>query len=169
MSKKLYLVRHAKTQRDSVDGRDFTRELADRGLRDASMIGSFFINNGYSIDMLISSPAARAIATAELIAEQIDFPVEKIHTNEELYMASVRTFLQVVNQLRDDWSSVMITSHNPAVSYLAEYLSGSDIGDMPTSGIAEIKFSTNSWSEVSQGTGDLGLYITPRMIKDDRD
>ena len=81
-------------------------------------------------------------------------------------MASVRTFLQVVNQLRDDWQSVMITSHNPAVSYLAEYLSGDDVGDMPTSAIAEIKFNLESWSEISQNTGSLGLYITPRMIKE---
>ena len=166
MTKKLYLVRHAKTQQDSIDGRDYTRELADRGLRDASMIGSYFIKNGYTIDMLISSPAARAIATAELIADQISFPSEKIHTNEELYMASVRTFLQVVNQLRDAWDAVMITSHNPAVTYLAEYLSGADIGDMPTSGVAEIKFSTDSWAEISQGTGELGLYVTPKMIKE---
>jgi len=166
MAKKLYLVRHAKTQQDSIDGRDFTRELADRGLRDASMVGSYFHNNGHTIDMLISSPAARALATAELIADQIDYPVDKIHTNEELYMASVRTFLQVVNQLRDDWSAVMITSHNPAVSYLAEYLSAENIGDMPTSAIAEIRFETNSWSEISQGSGDLGLYVTPRILKD---
>ena len=60
----------------------------------------------------------------------------------------------------------MITSHNPAVSYLAEYLSGADVGDMPTSGIAEIRFNLDSWAEVSQGTGELGLYVTPRMIKD---
>ena len=166
MTKKLFLVRHAKTQRDSIDGRDFTRELADRGLRDASLVGSYFLTNGHTVDMFISSPAARAIATAELLAEQIEFPVEKIHTNEELYMASVRTFLQVVNQLRDDWQSVMITSHNPAVSYLAEYLSGDDVGDMPTSAIAEIKFNLESWSEISQNTGSLGLYITPRMIKE---
>ena len=166
MPKKLYLVRHAKTQQNSVDGRDYTRELADRGLRDASMVGSYFIRNGYTIDMMISSPAARAIATAELIAEQIEFPVDRIHTNEELYMASVRTFLQVVNQMRDDWDAVMITSHNPAISYLAEYLSGEDVGDMPTSGIAEIKFDFDSWSAVSQDTGSLGLYVTPRMIKD---
>ena len=166
MTKSLFLVRHAKTQRDSIDGRDFTRELADRGLRDASMVGAYFKKNGFTIDMLISSPAARAIATAELLADQIGFPSEKIHTNEELYMASVRTFLQVVNQLRNDWDSVMITSHNPAVTYLAENLSGADIGDMPTSGIAEIKFTVDNWAEVSQGTGELGLYLTPRMIKD---
>ena len=60
----------------------------------------------------------------------------------------------------------MITSHNPSVSYLAEYLSGEDVGDMPTSGIAEIKFNVSGWAEISQSTGELGLYITPRMIKD---
>jgi phosphohistidine phosphatase len=166
MAKKLYLVRHAKTQQESVDGRDFTRELADRGFRDASLVGSYCLEKGCEIDMMISSPAARAIATAELLADQLSFPVEKIHTNEELYMASVRTFLQVVNQLKEDWDNVMITSHNPVVSFLAEYLSNAEIGDMPTSAIAEINFDGMSWAEVSQNTGTLGLYISPRMIKD---
>lgn len=168
MSKTLYLVRHAKTQQESVDGRDFSRELADRGFRDASLVGSFLQDKGCSIDMMISSPAARALATAELLADQLEFDRDRIHTNEELYMASVRTFLQVINQLKDDWDSVMITSHNPAVTYLAEYLCNEDLGNMPTSAIAEIGFETEHWAEVSQNSGNLGIYITPRMLKKDK-
>ena len=100
MTKFLYLVRHAKTKQESIDNRDFSRELANRGLRDASLIGDYCQKQGYLIDMMISSPAARALATAELMATQMDYEIEKIHTNEELYMTSVRTFLQVVNQLK---------------------------------------------------------------------
>lgn len=166
MAKYLYLVRHAKTQQESVDGRDFTRELADRGYRDASLVGDYCKQHGLKLDMMISSSAARALTTAELLAEQLEYPVDKIHANEELYMASVRTFLQVVNQLKNTWESVMITSHNPTVSYLAEYLSGADLGDIPTSGVAEIVFETGGWEEASQGSGKLGIYVTPRMLKD---
>ena len=166
MPKTLYLVRHAKTQQESIDNKDFSRELADRGLRDASLVGSHCKQKGYTIDMMISSPAARAFATAELLAQQLDYAIDKIHTNEELYMASVRTFLQVINQLKNSWHHVMITSHNPAVSYLGEYLSNAEVGDMPTSGIMIISFDTESWEQISQNSGVLDAYITPRMIKD---
>ena len=167
MSKKLYLVRHAKAQQQSIDNTDFSRELADRGLRDASLVGSYFKEQGYNVDMIISSPAARALSTAELIAQQIDYKQDAIHTNEELYMASARTFLQVVNQLKDDWDSVMITSHDPAITYLGEYLSRAEVGHMPTGSVMAITFDTDSWQEVSENSGTLDRFITPRKIKDD--
>lgn len=166
MSKTLYLIRHAKAQQQSIDNRDYSRELADRGVRDASLIGSYFKQHGYSVDMFISSPAARALATAELMAQQIEYKLEAIHTNEELYMASVRTFLQVVNQLKDDWESVAITSHDPTVTYLGEHLSNAEVGHMPTGSVMAIKFDTDHWEEISENTGTLEKFITPRKIKD---
>ena len=166
MSRILYLVRHAKAKQESIDNTDFSRELADRGIRDASLVGSYCQKQGHLVDMIISSPAARAYATAELMAQQMGYNLDSIHTNEELYMASVRTFLQVVNQLKDKWDKVMITSHDPAVTYLGEYLSNAEVGHMPTGSVIIIKFEIDSWSEVSQNSGMLHAFITPRMIKD---
>ena len=166
MTKYLYLVRHAKTQQESVDNRDFSRELANRGLRDASLIGDYCKKQGYIIDMMISSPAARALATAELMATQLNYEMEKIHTNDELYMASVRTFLQVVNQLKDSWNDVMIVSHNPTVTYLGEHISDAEVGYIPTGAVMVISFDVESWAEVAQNSGSLKAYISPRMIKD---
>lgn len=166
MSKNLYLVRHAKAQQQSIDNTDFSRELADRGLRDASLVGSYFKENGYLVDMIISSPAARALTTAELMAQQMEYRIEGIHTNEELYMASVRTFLQVINQLKDEWNGVMITSHDPAVTYLGEYLSNAEVEHMPTGSAMFISFETDSWAEISENSGSLEAFITPRKIKD---
>lgn len=166
MSKNLYLVRHAKAQQQSIDNTDFSRELADRGLRDASLVGSYFKEQGFLVDMIISSPAARALATAELMAQQMGYKLESIHTNEELYMASVRTFLRVVNQLKDNWDSVMITSHDPTVTYLGEHLSNAEVGHMPTGSAMAISFDTDSWAEISENSGSLASFITPRKIKD---
>ena len=166
MAKKLFLVRHAKAQQQSIDNSDFSRELADRGLRDASLVGSYFMEQGYQVDMIISSPAARALATAELMAQQMEYKLAGIHTNEELYMASVRTFLQVVNQLKDEWQGVMITSHDPTVTYLGEYLSNAEVGHMPTGSAMVINFDTDNWAEISEKSGSLEAFITPRKIKD---
>lgn len=166
MAKHLYLVRHAKTQRESIDNTDFSRELADRGLRDASLAGAYCKKMDYHLDMMISSPANRALATAELMAQQMDYDPENIHTNEELYMASIRTFLQVINQLKDEWNNVMVVSHNPSVTYLGEYVSDAEVGDMPTGAVMKVKFDIGSWAEVSQNIGVLEDYVSPRMIKD---
>lgn len=58
----------------------------------------------------------------------------------------------------------MCVGHNPTISYLAEYMSKAEIGDMTTAGIAIITFNIASWSEVSQGNGELLRYLTPREM-----
>jgi len=166
MSKTLFLVRHAKTQQESIDNRDFSRELADRGIHDASLVGSYCKEHGHKVDMIISSPAARALATAELMALQSDYSLDNIHSNEELYMASVRTSLKVVNQLKDIWDKVMIVGHNPTMTYMGEYMSDAEIGNMATGSVMIINFDADSWQEISENSGILASYISPRMVKD---
>jgi phosphohistidine phosphatase SixA len=50
-------------------------------------------------------------------------------------MASVRTFLQAVNQLKSEWEHVMMVGHNPIITYLGEYLSDEIVGDLPTGAV----------------------------------
>lgn len=164
MSKKLFLVRHAKTEEGSFDKRDFDRVLTNRGLQDATRMGKYFISKELKLDKLLSSDAARAYATAELIASQVGYELSKIHINHDIYEASVRTLLQLVCDLNDDWDSVMIVGHNPPINYLAEYLSGADIGHMYTGSCACINFSTSSWQEVSQGSGILDEYVIAKKL-----
>lgn len=165
MAKKLFLVRHAKTEEGSFDKRDFDRVLTNRGLQDATRLGKYFSSNGSKPDQILSSDAARAYATAELIASQVGYEISRIHINHEIYEASVRTLFQLVSDLKDEWDSVMIVGHNPPINYLAEYLTGADIGHMYTGSCACISFSSSSWLEVSQGSGDLEEYVIAKKIE----
>ncbi len=164
MSKKIFLVRHAKTEEGSIDKRDFDRVLTNRGLQDATRLGKYYSSKEIKPDQILTSDAARAYATAELIASQVGYELSRIHINHEIYEASVRTLLKLVCDLNDDWNSVMIVGHNPPINYLAEYLSGADIGHMHTGSCACISFSTSSWSEVSQGSGELEGYVVAKKL-----
>jgi phosphohistidine phosphatase len=88
----------------------------------------------------------------------------KIIWEEELYEASVRTFLEVINELQVEWKNVIMVGHNPTISYLAEYITGSDIGDLSTCSVVQIDFSLKSWAEVSEGNGDFIRIIEPDQI-----
>lgn len=164
MSKKLFLVRHAKTEEGTIDKRDFDRVLTNRGLQDATRLGKYFNTKSDNPDQILSSDAARAYATAELIASQVGYELSRIHINHEIYEASVRTLFQLVSDLKDEWDSVMIVGHNPPINYLAEYLTGADIGHMYTGSCACITFDTNSWMEASQGSGELEEYIIAKKL-----
>jgi len=164
MSKKLFLVRHAKTEEGSIDTRDFDRVLTNRGLQNATRLGAYFKSKSLKPDQIISSDAARAYATAELIASQAGYEISRIHKNHEIYSASVRTLFQLVSDLKEEWESVMIVGHNPPINYLAEYLTGADIGHMYTGSCAIIDFELDAWTEVTQGGGALNEYVIAKNI-----
>ncbi|MEM6523445.1 MAG: histidine phosphatase family protein [Bacteroidota bacterium] len=162
--KKLYLLRHARTLEKTGEQKDIDRELNSIGLQNSTRMGINFNNKKEEFDIIITSSAVRAKTTASLIAEQIAYNTSKIHINEEIYEASIRSLLKVVNQLKDEWDSVLIVGHNPSITYLSEYLTSEEIGDMTTCGVAKIKFNTNSWLEVSEGLGKLVSYEYPDLL-----
>ena len=161
---KLYLIRHAKAEQVEIGVKDKDRQLSTKGMQQATMVGAHLNEMGVKPSMIITSPALRTQTTSEIIASRLSYDVNKIHTNEELYLASVRIFLQIINQLKDEWESVIVIGHNPSITYLAEYVADAEIGSMETGSVAEVEFDLKSWSMVSQLIGDFKQYITPSML-----
>ncbi|MGK7392356.1 MAG: SixA phosphatase family protein [Candidatus Cyclobacteriaceae bacterium M2_1C_046] len=162
--KKLFLLRHARTEDKQSGQKDIERELTAVGLQNATRMGMNFKKKQIQFDIIICSPAERAKTTALLIAEQIKYDTSRIHYNEEIYEASARTLLQVVNQLKDEWKQVLLVGHNPSISYLAEYITQQNIGDIITCGVVEISLEIEHWSEISEGTGELVRYEYPELL-----
>ena len=77
--KRLYLIRHAKSSWKDSSLDDFERPLNKRGRRDAPFMGKRLYRHHVRPDLVISSPAKRAISTSQLIAKEIDFPQETDH------------------------------------------------------------------------------------------
>lgn len=167
MVKKLWLVRHAQAGDAEQDQKDVDRALTRAGYREAVHTGMYLKRHNLIPDLLVSSHAARAITTARIIAEQIKYPDDEIHEEPDLYDASVRIFLRILNELDVNCQNVLFVAHNPTVSYLAELLSGEPIGNMETGSFVEIHFPMDSWKEVSQGSGDFVQYVTPTAIEED--
>ena len=161
MSKDLYLIRHAMANEKESGQKDIDRFLASDGIQTATKTGHYFKQEGIQPDIIMTSPAVRALATATLIAEQLKHNTDQVHVNDELYEASVRTLLQVVNRLKDDWSRVFLVTHNPSVSYLAEYITHAEVGSIVPSGYAHIRIPADGWAQVSEANGELVEYKDP--------
>jgi phosphohistidine phosphatase len=144
MSKSLFLLRHGHALEKTADQKDTDRELSPIGLQNASRMGMKLLDDEQKFDLILSSTAVRALTTASLVAEQVGYDPSRIHQNKEIYDASVRTLLQVVNRLKEEWNSVLIVGHNPSMSYLAEYMSDAEVGNLATCGLAHFSF-TMSW------------------------
>ena len=72
-TKTLYLIRHAKSSWDDHDLSDFQRTLNNRGLKDAPLIVKFLKGNNIVPDLIITSPAVRALSTAEIFADEFHY------------------------------------------------------------------------------------------------
>jgi phosphohistidine phosphatase len=162
--KKLYIVRHAKSSWADGSIRDFDRPLNKRGLRDAPKMGEKLSKLGKPIDLIISSPANRAKATAEIIANKIDYPLSKINFNEDLYLASSYEMITIINSIAPSINSAMLVAHNPGMTDLVNVISGYDLDNMPTCGICIIKLFVDDWKAVSPESGETVKYLFPKML-----
>jgi phosphohistidine phosphatase len=164
MRKKLLLMRHAKTREAEKGQKDFDRILTEDGIRDASLVGRFLYNKNLNADMILSSPTIRAKETAELLAEQMKYDTQQIQYDDDLYNGSTRSLLNLINRLSNEWDSVVIIGHNPAVSYLTEYLTKSVIGSLEPCGYAVIN-TQSPWEKVSEGNCELDYYQSPTQVR----
>ncbi len=164
MPKMLYLLRHAQSVEKQQGQADRDRELTAKGVKETFQIGAYLHREKIFPDIIYTSAAFRASTTAQLIADTIKLDLGKIIADEELFQASVRTFMEFIQQLDDAYSSVLCIGHNPAISYLAEYLSKAEIGEMPTAGLVILKFSISNWEDIEEGNGEFIQMITPDLL-----
>ena len=111
--KLLVLIRHAKSSWDDPQVDDHDRPLNERGLRNAPEMGKRLRDWRVYLDALISSTAVRAQQTAEIIANSIDWPIQRISFDSNLYHASATELQNYVGSLSNDFSNVALFGHNP--------------------------------------------------------
>jgi phosphohistidine phosphatase len=153
--KSLTLFRHAKTQLDSSTGRDFDRQLAERGQRDAARMGEEIRRLGLNYDLQLSSPAARAAETAGLagLAPRYD---------DRIYDASAGELLAIVQEADDAVGRLIMIGHNPGFERLASRLVGSNL-EMPTGSLVEIQMP-GQWSEAGEAQGRMVRFLKPKEL-----
>ena len=163
--KTLYLARHAKSDWDDSSLSDFERPLKKRGEKDAPMMGKILHSKGVQPDLIISSPAKRAISTAYILALEMKYPTEKIIANENIYEASTSELLDIIEQLDDKLKSVMLVGHNPSFTRLANYLTEQYFDNIPTCGVVAIAFDVSEWKTIEKNSGKVIFFEYPKKHK----
>ena len=159
--KTLCLVRHAKSSKDDPTLADKDRPLAERGRKQAREMGQRLARHHAMPDRVLCSPALRARATAEAIADEMGYARADIAVDDRLYASSADELLAVIREFDDELDCVMLFGHNPEFTELAHWLS-SDIVDMPTCAVAEFCFDTKRWSDVGNVRPDRATVDRPR-------
>lgn len=166
--KTIFFIRHAKAVEHVSSIEDFDRPLIDKGIINAHLIGKLLGQQHEKPQLIISSPAARAMHTAIIMSKELNYSYSKIVLEEKLYESSIDNYFQVIKQTNDTIQNIFLFAHNPTITEVCNLLTDASIGIdvVPTSGVVGIRFDINTWQKIDTAKGTLILLDFPKKHGD---
>ena len=164
MTRRLILIRHAKSGWDNIYADDHARTLTERGQKAAQRIGVWLAEKDYSPDLILTSDATRALQTTTMIkrGRNKSALIEEIAM---LYHAAPETIQEYAQKTAA--KTVAIVGHNPGIGMAARWLvtyapAHRRFDDYPTCATTVIDFEDADW--VKPGKGIATDFTVPRDL-----
>jgi phosphohistidine phosphatase len=165
--RRLTLVRHAKSDWKNADLKDFDRPLNRRGQKEAPQMAELLAAQQVRVDLLLTSPAVRALETARVFARALNYPPRRLKSDERLYLAQPKEILEVVRGIGSRVRHLMLVGHNPGLSEFAQALSNdSELGELPTSAVYAVDLDIRSWGDAKFGDALNPSLMHPKSLLD---
>jgi phosphohistidine phosphatase len=165
VSLRLLLIRHAQAGNAPLD-RD--RPLTEQGTRDAELISTWLSRAGTVPDLVLVSPARRAVETWERAGAAL-WPVPAPLVEDRNYRNSVADLLEVVHEAPETVGTLALVGHNPSLAGLAYELDDGE-GDaaarqllgrgFPAGGLAVFELA-GTFADAATGTATLTAFRAP--------
>ena len=165
LMKTLLLLRHAKAENDAPGLTDLERALNERGEEQARSIGTFIKQQNLKLDLVLCSTAVRARQTAELVLAAAQLTASVLY-DRRIYEASPEGLSEVITEVEDGMSTVLLVGHNPVMEEFLRALTG-QTEPMTTGTLVKIDFDTDAWSGVVQDQGSLVWIQRPQALATD--
>lgn len=164
----LVIMRHAKAESSAPT--DFERELTDRGHRDATEAGAWLAAQGIQPDYVLVSAAARTTQTWEDVAAGASWDLTLAEYDESLYTASTDAALDLIREIDDGISTLVVIAHNPTAAYLVQLLddgsgdeeAGNELAlGYPTAAVAILSYD-GDWAELDEAEAWVSAFHVGR-------
>lgn len=160
--KRLIITRHGKSSWE-LAVRDHDRPLKQRGIEDGHLIGKHLKKLKIQPDLIWSSTAARALQTATIVTEYIDYDLTKLRLNRALYTFNSNELKKVVASCPDEVETLMIFSHNHGITDFVNDYGTDRFNNVPTTGVIELEFDIDRWEDIQPGRTRFHLF--PKELK----
>ena len=156
----IYLVRHgdAHTKEDDPE-----RHLNSDGINQCCLSGRALRILDIKFDLVISSPKVRASQTAEIIAEEVGYPKDKIIITETLEpAASPKDTISYLNNFTEK-NKIMLAGHLPLLGNLASEL-------LSKNSQISLHFETGTVCQIDvdqpiSHNGNFRWFLTPKQLR----
>ena len=146
---------------------DFDRYLTPRGHKDPVLVSNELTDLGIIPVRIFTSPAKRALQTAEIFSDRFQLSRTNIVSADFLYgYYSLEDLIDLLRSLASKFPCVQIVGHNPKIEELAAKLTASVYRRVPTSGTLVLEFDVQKWDYIMEGSGTLMYFITPKPLRD---
>lgn len=168
MSRELLILRHGKADKH-VRCDDFDRPLHDKGKRAAQRAGVWVAQKDLTPDYIISSPAERALVSAQKTSKSMGRYSGEIRPDERLYNANLHSLLEVLGECPDFSTRVLLVGHNPGLEDLLNHLVGGEIPHakngklLPAGSLARLAMPTH-WADLAVGCARLMELVWPGQL-----
>lgn len=161
--KTLSLVRHASSNLDYGILEDFERILSNQGKIESKLAGLKILEMNNIPDHIISSGAERAISTACILSNELNYDKYKIEINNSIYNSSFYNILSIVKNTSNDYQKIMIVGHNPSLHISSQMLSTENIDNFVPASVCCIDFDVDDWNLILKGK--IKYFFTPKTAQ----
>lgn len=160
--KYLTIIRHAKSSWENPDLDDLVRPLNERGLQSIKIIGNYLKGKQIQPDLVIASPATRALQTAIGIGTYLNYTPDDLLIKQEIYFGNPTSIFSILKNLNDVLNDVFLFGHEPILSSLIEMLTKNQLDKFPTCAVYRIAFDINHWNAIKKGK--MAFFVTPKQL-----
>jgi phosphohistidine phosphatase len=162
MTKRLILMRHAKSGWDDPTLDDHDRPLNGRGRVSTDAMGEWLRHKKILPDQALVSSAARTRETFARLGLKCDAGFSR-----DLYLASASQIMRALKQATGE--CVLMIGHNPGIAEFAHDLvkeapAHTRFFDYPTCATLVAEFEIDSWADLRPGSGTTVEFTIPREL-----
>lgn len=160
----IYIVRHgiAIDRADPKSPPDPERYLTDDGVEKTKQVAKGVVAMGATADLLLSSPYVRAMQTAEIFADELEYSRQKIRRTD-LLLPGAETSMLFRELAKDKQSStIFLFGHAPHLDELIATAVGSKhhLTSLKKAGVALLELK-----RVSPPSGEIVWLATPKLLR----
>ena len=166
-SRRLTLLRHGQAQPAEGELEDFERALTRRGTVEAKEMAMRIVYRHWIPDLILTSPAERAWATAKIVARACELDAKQVLCERTLYLAGPETVWRLLKRRDSGVHHVLVCGHNPGLSEVASRFGPRpQARELPTAGLATAVWHDGHWATIKPEAADNCELDDPESLAD---
>ncbi len=166
-TRRIHLLRHAKSSWDDATLGDHDRPLAPRGIKASARLARWISRSDVRPELVLCSSALRTRETLTGIEEALGSP--RVVVADSLYAASAGALAHRLRRLPSQLSEVLLVGHNPGLADLCQLLAQQSpekeqlAEKLPTGALVTLETHLD-WADLVSECATITNLVLPREL-----